>query len=138
MNLIEVINTIIKKHTGTFILCDKHLPEFKNAHAETMFNIRHLRKDFEGECEMCNDAKRTPIQFDKTPEKIQLSAMSDDDRLESGWSASGQIGNLHYVTDNEGRIFNTQESLYRHGVRMLYIKADFTLHLDFQGEPNVE
>ena len=103
-----------------------------------MFNIRHLTDGFEGECEMCNKGERTPIQFDKIPETIELSAIFTDDRMESGWSASGQIGNLHYVTDNEGRIFNTQESLYRHGVRMLYIRADFTLHLDFEGESNAK
>ena len=103
-----------------------------------MFNIRHLTKDFEGECEMCNDSKRTPIQFDKTPDEIELFVMFDNGLYESGWSASGQIGDLHYVTDNNGRIFNTQEALYRHGVRMLFIKADFQLHIDFEGEQNAK
>ena len=130
MNLIELFNKLTKRQTGTFILCDKHLAEFKEMHAPGIFSFRELKKGFEGECQMCAEGDTTPIQFEKTPENIDLFVTFADDRGEGGWSASGRIGELDYVMDNEGRIFNTEESLYRHGVRKMYVETGFEIHLD--------
>ena len=79
---------------------------------------------------MCAEGETNPIDFDKTPENFELFVTFENDESESGWSASGRIGQLDYITDNSANIYNTKEALYRRGVRKIYIKAGFELHLD--------
>ena len=130
MNLIELVNNITKNHAGTFIICDKHLEEFKEMHPEEIFNYRYLTKGFEGECQMCAEGELSPIQFESIPESIEIMVTFDNGISEMGWHGCGQIGHIQFIQDNDGRIYNTQEALHRRGVRKLNITGHFEMHLD--------
>ena len=42
MILVEIINTLVKKSTGIFMVCGKHLAELKATHIPSMFKIKYL------------------------------------------------------------------------------------------------
>ena len=131
MVLVEILNKLTKRSTGHFIVCGKHLAELKATHIPNLFTFRHLTRGFQGECQMCVEGDTSPIDFDPIPEEnFDIYVTFENDEGEGGWTASGRIGNLQYVTDNDGRIYNTRESLHRRGVRKMYIEAGFELHLD--------
>ena len=130
MVLVEIFNKLTKRDVGTFMVCGKHLAELKATHIPSMFNIRHLTHGFVGECQMCIQGETTPITFDKTPDYFDLHVTFENDECESGWSASGTIGKLKYITDNSGNIYNTKEALYRRGVRRIQIESGFEIHID--------
>ena len=129
MTLIEIFNKITKREVGTFIVCQDHLDELKTKHHPSIHNFRELTRNFTSECQMCA-GKTTSITFEKTPENICLFVIFDNDETENGWSAYGHVGHLKYITDNNGNIYNTKESLYRRGVRKIYIQTGFELNID--------
>ncbi|MXV73451.1 hypothetical protein F4Z99_04130 [Candidatus Poribacteria bacterium] len=130
MILVEILNKLTNRQTGIFMVCGEHLAELKATHIPDIFNFRYLTRGFQGECQMCAKGETTPISFDRTPENFDLFVTFENDEGEGGWSASGRIGHLDYITDNQGNIYNTQEALYSRGVRKIYIEAGFELHLD--------
>ena len=129
MHLVEITNKITARRVGTFIVCDKHLAELRKTHNPGIHLIKVLTSGFEAECQMCA-GETTAITFDKTPEKIELHVTFENDHAEGGWTGHGQIGDLEYVMDNEGNLYNTLEALHRRGVRKIYIETGFELHLD--------
>ena len=130
MILVEILSKIVPSKVGTFIVCGKHLAELRASHIPSLFKFRYLTRGFAGKCQMCAKGNTTFINFDKIPESFNLYVTFENDESEDGWSASGQIGHLEYITDNDGNIYNTKEALYRRGVRKINIEAGFELHLD--------
>ena len=76
----------------------------------------------------CTEGEATPIDFDETPETIEVYVTFNNESGET-WSASGRAGHLIYVS-NSSEIFTTLEALKRRGVAKLYIEAGYELHLD--------
>ena len=128
MILVNVLNTLTKSEVGTFILCEKHFAELETSHLPSLFRVRRLSSSFQGECVQCTEGEATPIDFDETPETIEVYVTFNDESGET-WSASGRAGHLIYVS-NSSEIFTTLEALKRRGVAKLYIEAGYELHLD--------
>ena len=124
MHLVNLVDTLTKSEVETSIVCDVHLAELE----ASPFKVRRLTSDFAGECIKCTEGEATPIDFDETPETIQVYVTFADESGEM-WSASGRAGHLIYVS-NSSEIFTTLEALKRRGVAKLYIEAGYELHLD--------
>ena len=129
MILVEIRNKLTNRDVGTFIVCDDHLVELKEAHKPDIFHIREITDGFKGECQMCVGGEITPIDIDEAPESFEIQVGFADGSWEQGWTASGTGRHLTYIT-NGSEIYNTQESLQRRGITEIYIEAGYRLHLD--------